>query len=53
MIVGSFLQTRTWKGLEQKLGETPVTTAIEGRSGVPVCYTHELDTTSSSTDDDK
>ena len=42
--IGSFLQTRSWQGLEQKLGETPVAMAIEDRSGIPICYTHEMDT---------
>ena len=44
ILIGSFLQTRSWQGLEQKLGETPVTMATEGRSGIPICYTHEMDT---------
>ncbi|KAL6071145.1 Diphthamide biosynthesis protein 2 [Balamuthia mandrillaris] len=35
------LSTREWKGLEQKLGETPVALAVEGRSGLPKGYTHE------------
>ncbi|XP_009858554.4 2-(3-amino-3-carboxypropyl)histidine synthase subunit 2 [Ciona intestinalis] len=31
----------TWKGLEQKLGETEVTLAEDGRSGLPVHYSSE------------
>jgi len=33
---------RSFRGLEQKLGETPLSKAIEGRSGIPgTGYTHE------------
>nr|CAB3239780.1 diphthamide biosynthesis protein 2 [Phallusia mammillata] len=37
-----FYAGRTWQGLEQKLGETPVGDAKEGRSGLPMTYTHEM-----------
>lgn len=37
-----FLNKRTWRGLEQQLGETEVTMAAEGRSGLAAGYTHEL-----------
>ncbi|XP_066298027.1 2-(3-amino-3-carboxypropyl)histidine synthase subunit 2-like [Branchiostoma lanceolatum] len=37
----SFLQSLSWQGLEQKLGETDVTTAVEGRTGIAAGYTHE------------
>ncbi|CAK8675706.1 unnamed protein product [Clavelina lepadiformis] len=33
-----FYSERSWKGLEQKLGETPVMKAKEGRSGLPISY---------------
>jgi len=36
----SFLAQRHWKGLEQKLGETEVKLAEEGRAGLPKGYTH-------------
>jgi len=36
-----YLASRSWRGLEQKLGETPVTKAVEGREGVAAGYTHE------------
>ncbi|XP_078574406.1 2-(3-amino-3-carboxypropyl)histidine synthase subunit 2-like [Branchiostoma floridae x Branchiostoma japonicum] len=37
----SFLQSLSWQGLEQKLGETEVTTAVEGRKGIAAGYSHE------------
>ncbi|XP_051867897.1 2-(3-amino-3-carboxypropyl)histidine synthase subunit 2 [Pristis pectinata] len=37
----SFLKTRSWKGLEQKLGETPVSKAVEGRKGIAIAYEEE------------
>nr|XP_054764127.1 2-(3-amino-3-carboxypropyl)histidine synthase subunit 2-like [Lytechinus pictus] len=36
-----FLIGRSWQGLEQKLGETPVVMATEGRKGIAAGYTHE------------
>ncbi|KRX47377.1 Diphthamide biosynthesis protein 2 [Trichinella murrelli] len=36
-----FLQSRSWKGLEEKIGETPVENVIEGRSGLAAGYTTE------------
>ena len=37
-----YLHSRSWKGLEQQLGETPVQPkAAEGRSGLPVEYDDE------------
>jgi diphthamide biosynthesis protein 2 len=38
---GEFLSERTWQGLEQKLGETPVGKAIKGQSGIAMGYTGE------------
>ncbi|XP_031570952.1 2-(3-amino-3-carboxypropyl)histidine synthase subunit 2-like [Actinia tenebrosa] len=38
-----FLASRSWKGLEQNLGETPVRQAKEGRIGIASKYTHETD----------
>jgi len=35
----TFLAQRQWKGLEQKLGETEVKLAEEGRAGIPKGYT--------------
>ena len=40
-ISGEFLAGRTWQGLDQNLGETPVTKATEGRRGIAGGYTHE------------
>ncbi|XP_037550070.1 2-(3-amino-3-carboxypropyl)histidine synthase subunit 2 [Nematolebias whitei] len=37
----SFLAARSWRGLEQKLGETPVVKAVEGRRGIAIAYEEE------------
>ncbi|XP_061094318.1 2-(3-amino-3-carboxypropyl)histidine synthase subunit 2 isoform X1 [Conger conger] len=37
----SFLQGRTWQGLEQKLGKTAVVKAVEGRRGIAIAYEEE------------
>ncbi|KAL8178823.1 UNVERIFIED_CONTAM: hypothetical protein K2H54_056835 [Gekko kuhli] len=37
----SFLESRSWKGLEQKLGQTAVTKSVPGRRGVAVAYEDE------------
>ncbi|TKS87930.1 2-(3-amino-3-carboxypropyl)histidine synthase subunit 2 [Collichthys lucidus] len=37
----SFLATRSWRGLEQKLGETPVVKAGKGRKGIAIAYEEE------------
>ncbi|CAG5124338.1 unnamed protein product [Candidula unifasciata] len=39
---GEFLASRSWKGLERKLGETPVIKAAEGQFGIAAGYQHEL-----------
>ncbi|XP_046961290.1 2-(3-amino-3-carboxypropyl)histidine synthase subunit 2 [Vanessa cardui] len=39
--IGQNLQERSWKGLEQKLGETEVKSAEEGRKGIPLQYSNE------------
>lgn len=36
-----YLRNRSWQGLERKLGETSVSTAVEGRTGIAASYTHE------------
>ncbi|KAL4635365.1 diphthamide biosynthesis protein 2 isoform X1 [Arapaima gigas] len=38
---GSFLASRTWQGLELKLGETGVSRAVEGRRGIAIAYEEE------------
>jgi diphthamide biosynthesis protein 2 len=38
---GEFLLERSWKGLEQKLGETEVLDAVEGRPGIASGYEGE------------
>ena len=38
---GEFLLERSWKGLEQKLGETEVAEAVEGRLGIAMGYQGE------------
>jgi len=35
---GEFLSQKSWQGLEQKLGQTPVTKAVEGQTGIPMEY---------------
>ncbi|XP_028408526.1 2-(3-amino-3-carboxypropyl)histidine synthase subunit 2-like [Dendronephthya gigantea] len=42
-----FLAQRSWKGLEPKRGETEVTKAVEGRSGIASGYANEPFNTSS------
>ncbi|XP_067892485.1 2-(3-amino-3-carboxypropyl)histidine synthase subunit 2 isoform X2 [Heterodontus francisci] len=37
----SFLATRSWQGLEQKLGQTSVSKAVEGRKGIAIAYEGE------------
>ncbi|KAM9417189.1 2-(3-amino-3-carboxypropyl)histidine synthase subunit 2-like [Salvelinus alpinus] len=37
----TFLAGRSWQGLEQKLGETPVVKALEGRKGIAIAYEEE------------
>ncbi|CAB3240139.1 unnamed protein product [Arctia plantaginis] len=39
--IGQNLQDRSWKGLEQKLGESEVKQAEEGRKGIPLQYSNE------------
>ncbi|KAL9979820.1 hypothetical protein ACROYT_G017537 [Oculina patagonica] len=36
-----YLASRSWRGLEQKQGETPVTKAVDGRKGIAAGYSHE------------
>ncbi|KAJ4925469.1 hypothetical protein JOQ06_018199 [Pogonophryne albipinna] len=37
----SFLAERSWRGLEQNLGATPVVKAVEGRRGIAIAYEEE------------
>ena len=37
-----FLQTREYRGLEPKIGETAVEDAVAGLSGIAMSYEHEL-----------
>ncbi|XP_062335708.1 2-(3-amino-3-carboxypropyl)histidine synthase subunit 2 [Osmerus eperlanus] len=39
----SFLVGRSWQGLEQKLGKTPVTKALEGKKGIAIAYEEDID----------
>ncbi|XP_053616766.1 2-(3-amino-3-carboxypropyl)histidine synthase subunit 2 [Plodia interpunctella] len=39
--IGSNLQAKTWRGLEQKLGETEAKMAEQGRQGIPLQYNNE------------
>lgn len=38
---GQYLSMRSWQGLEQKLGDTPVTKAVEGQKGIAMGYSDE------------
>ena len=38
-----FLHSRSWQGLEQRLGETSVENAVQGECGIPRMYSHELE----------
>ncbi|GAB1610308.1 2-3-amino-3-carboxypropylhistidine synthase subunit 2-like, partial [Argonauta hians] len=38
---GEFLKQRSWQGLQPRLGETPVTKAVEGSKGIAWKYSHE------------
>ncbi|NWX93617.1 DPH2 synthase, partial [Nothoprocta pentlandii] len=37
----SFLESRSWRGLEQQLGKTPVAKAVQGRRGIAIAYEDE------------
>ncbi|XP_074642007.1 2-(3-amino-3-carboxypropyl)histidine synthase subunit 2-like [Tubulanus polymorphus] len=37
-----FLSSRSWKGVKQKLGETPVVKASQGVKGIASCYENEF-----------
>ncbi|XP_021568200.1 2-(3-amino-3-carboxypropyl)histidine synthase subunit 2 isoform X2 [Carlito syrichta] len=37
----SFLSSRSWQGLEPRLGQTPVTEAVSGRRGIAIAYEDE------------
>ena len=41
LFLADYLASRSWKGLEQKQGETPVTKAVHGRAGLAAGYSHE------------
>lgn len=41
MFLAEYLASRSWKGLEQKQGETPVIKAVQGREGIAAGYSHE------------
>ncbi|XP_049735011.1 2-(3-amino-3-carboxypropyl)histidine synthase subunit 2 isoform X2 [Elephas maximus indicus] len=36
-----FLSSRSWQGLEPRLGQTPVTGAVRGRQGIAIAYEDE------------
>lgn len=37
----SFLSSRSWQGLEPRLGQTPVSEAVSGRRGIAIAYEDE------------
>lgn len=38
---GQVLAERSWRGLEQRIGDTPVTEAVQGQRGVAAGYEDE------------
>ncbi|XP_025081135.1 2-(3-amino-3-carboxypropyl)histidine synthase subunit 2-like isoform X3 [Pomacea canaliculata] len=42
-MAGDYLAQRSWKGLEQKLENTPIERVREGRRGLAMSYTHETE----------
>ena len=42
---GSFLASRTWSGVEQRLGETEVSGVVQGRKGIAAGYEGEGENT--------
>jgi diphthamide biosynthesis protein 2 len=40
---GEFLKNRSWAGLEQNLGKTPVVSVVEGKKGIAMGYENETD----------
>lgn len=38
---GEFLKNRSWTGLEQNLGQTPVVAVVEGKKGIAMGYENE------------
>lgn len=41
LLPASFLESRSWRGLEQQLGQTPVSKAVQGRRGIAIAYEDE------------
>ncbi|XP_067157192.1 2-(3-amino-3-carboxypropyl)histidine synthase subunit 2 isoform X2 [Apteryx mantelli] len=41
LLPASFLESRSWRGLEQQLGKTPVSKAVQGRRGIAIAYEDE------------
>lgn len=39
LFTGEYLSNRSWQGLDQQLGETPVVKAVEGQFGIAAGYT--------------
>ncbi|XP_037259938.1 2-(3-amino-3-carboxypropyl)histidine synthase subunit 2 [Falco rusticolus] len=37
----SFLESRSWRGLEQRLGQMPISKATQGRRGIAIAYEDE------------
>ena len=40
-VAEEYMRSRSWQGLEQNFGQTPVTKAAEGRKGIAIGYSHE------------
>lgn len=44
LIAARFLSERSWKGLEQRVGDTSVRLAVKGRKGIAIAYEDEPQT---------
>lgn len=41
LLSATFLESRSWRGLEQQLGKTTVSKAVQGRRGIAIAYEDE------------
>ncbi|OXB68500.1 hypothetical protein ASZ78_000437 [Callipepla squamata] len=41
LLPATFLESRSWRGLEQQLGKTTVSKAVQGRRGIAIAYEDE------------
>lgn len=41
LLPATFLESRSWRGLEQQLGKTTISKAVQGRRGIAIAYEDE------------